>query len=34
VFLDINNLLNNRRERWYRYPTIGTNFMGGFVARF
>ncbi|MBN8680777.1 MAG: hypothetical protein J0M29_21310 [Chitinophagales bacterium] len=34
VFLDINNLLNNRRERWYRYPTIGTNFLGGFVARF
>ncbi|MBL7806733.1 MAG: hypothetical protein JNN28_02900 [Saprospiraceae bacterium] len=34
IFLDINNLLNNRRERWYRYPTVGTNFLGGFVARF
>jgi hypothetical protein len=34
VFLDINNLLNNKRERWYRYPTVGTNFLGGFVARF
>lgn len=34
VFLDINNLLNNKRERWYRYPTVGTNFMGGVVARF
>jgi len=34
VFLDINNVLNNRRERWYRYPTVGTNFIGGVVARF
>ncbi len=34
AFLDINNLLNNKRERWYRYPTIGMNFMGGIVARF
>lgn len=34
VFLDINNLLNNKRERWYRYPTVGTNFMVGVVARF
>jgi hypothetical protein len=34
VFLDINNILNNKRERWYRYPTVGTNFLGGIVARF
>lgn len=34
AFLDINNVLNNRRERWYRYPTIGTNFLVGIVARF
>ncbi|MDO8367079.1 MAG: hypothetical protein Q7T20_09795 [Saprospiraceae bacterium] len=34
AFLDINNLLNNKRERWYRYPTIGTNILGGIVARF
>ena len=34
AFLDINNILNNRRERWYRYPTIGTNFLVGIAARF
>jgi len=34
AFLDINNLVNNRRERWYNYPTIGTNFMAGITARF
>jgi hypothetical protein len=34
AFLDINNLLNNKRERWYRYPTVGLNFLGGIVARF
>jgi len=34
VFLDINNLLNNKRERWYNYPTIGTNFMAGITAKF
>ena len=34
AFLDINNVLNNKRERWYRYPTVGVNFLAGFVARF
>lgn len=34
VFLDINNLLNNRRARWNNYPMIGTNFLGGITARF
>ncbi|MFN0213968.1 MAG: hypothetical protein ACKVT2_06900 [Saprospiraceae bacterium] len=34
AFLDINNVLNNKRERWYRYPTVGMNFIGGIVARF
>ena len=34
AFLDINNVLNNKRERWYNYPTIGMNFLAGFVARF
>ncbi|MFN0174897.1 MAG: hypothetical protein ACKVU0_09645 [Saprospiraceae bacterium] len=34
AFLDINNVLNNKRERWYRYPTVGMNFLGGIVARF
>lgn len=34
AFLDINNILNNKRDRWYRYPTVGTNFLVGIVARF
>jgi hypothetical protein len=34
AFVDINNILNNRRERWYRYPTVGTNFLAGITARF
>ncbi|MBL7827186.1 MAG: hypothetical protein JNJ57_11175 [Saprospiraceae bacterium] len=34
AFLDINNMLNNKRERWYRYPTLGLNFMAGITARF
>ena len=34
AFLDLNNLLNNRRERWYRYPMVGTNFLVGLTARF
>ncbi|MFN0033525.1 MAG: hypothetical protein ACKVUS_00575 [Saprospiraceae bacterium] len=34
AFLDINNVLNNKRERWYNYPTVGLNFLGGIVARF
>lgn len=34
AFLDINNILNNKRERWYRYPMVGLNFMIGVNARF
>lgn len=34
AFLDINNVLNNKRERWYRYPTVGLNFLAGITARF
>ena len=34
AFLELNNLLNNRRERWYRYPTFGTNFLAGITAKF
>lgn len=34
VFLDINNLFNNQRERWHNYPIFGTNIMGGITARF
>ena len=34
AFLDINNILNNRRERWRDYPTVGLNFLAGITARF
>ncbi|MBK8556772.1 MAG: hypothetical protein IPL65_13820 [Lewinellaceae bacterium] len=34
VFLDINNLLNNKRQRWLDYPTFGLNVLGGVTARF
>ena len=30
----VNNLLNNKRERFVRYPTIGTNFLAGAAVRF
>ena len=34
VWARVNNLLNNRRELFYTYPTIGTNFMVGASASF
>lgn len=34
VFLDVNNLLNNKRERWHNYPMYGLNVLGGITARF
>ena len=34
VFLDIYNLADNQRQRWYRYPTFGINVLGGITARF
>ncbi len=34
VFLDINNLLNNKYQRWNHYPTYGLNVLGGIMARF
>ncbi len=34
AFLDINNLLNNRRERWHNYPIFGVNVMVGITAKF
>lgn len=33
-FVQINNLANNKRERWHRYPTFGINALVGLVARF
>ncbi len=34
AFLEVNNLLNNKRQRWIYYPTYGVNFLAGFTARF
>ena len=34
VFLQVNNLANNKRQRWNLYPTFGINFLGGIVAKF
>ena len=34
VFLDVNNVLNLKRERWFNYPTFGLNILGGVTARF
>jgi hypothetical protein len=34
AFLDINNILNNRRARWHNYPIFGTNVLVGLTARF
>ncbi len=34
IFLDINNLLNNKRERWNGYKVYGLNVLGGITAKF
>jgi hypothetical protein len=34
AFLQINNLFNNRRERWYNYPIYGANVLVGVTAKF
>ncbi|MFQ5446825.1 MAG: TonB-dependent receptor [Saprospiraceae bacterium] len=34
AFIDVNNLLGNERQRWYYYPTYGTNVLGGITMRF
>jgi hypothetical protein len=34
VFLDINNLLNLKRQRWQNHPNFGLNVLGGVTARF
>ncbi|TXB61593.1 hypothetical protein [Phaeodactylibacter luteus] len=33
-FVQLNNLANNRRERWFRYPTFGINALAGIMVRF
>ena len=34
VFLDVNNLLNLKRQRWQNYQNFGLNVLGGVTARF
>ncbi len=34
VWMQLNNLLNNKRQRWQYYPTYGLNFLLGASARF
>jgi len=34
AFIQINNLLNNKRQRWQYYENIGINFLGGIQMRF
>jgi hypothetical protein len=34
IFFQLNNLANNKRQRWANYPTYGINILGGVTARF
>ncbi len=34
LFLQVNNLANNRRQRWQHYPIFGLNALAGITARF
>lgn len=34
IFLDINNMLNNKRQRWNGYQVYGLNVLGGVFAKF
>ncbi len=34
LWLDVNNVLNNKRERWVRYPSFGINVLGGLKVKF
>ena len=34
IFFQLNNLANNKRQRWANYPTYGINILGGISARF
>ncbi len=34
VWFQVNNLLNNKYQRWNHYPVLGTNFLGGVVFNF
>lgn len=34
AFAEVNNILDNKRERWLYYPTYGINFLAGLSMRF
>jgi hypothetical protein len=34
VWLQLNNIMNNRYERWNQYQVLGFNFLGGIVYSF
>lgn len=34
VWLDANNIFNNKYQRWHRYEVYGLNVMGGIIIRF
>lgn len=34
AWLDINNIFNNKYQRWYQYPSYGMNILGGAIFRF
>lgn len=34
TFIELNNLLNNKNQRWYLYPQIGLNARLGILAKF
>jgi outer membrane receptor for ferrienterochelin and colicin len=34
LFARLNNLLDNRRQRWQHYPVLGMNGLVGLTARF
>ncbi|MEO5983890.1 MAG: hypothetical protein ABIP80_00205, partial [Ferruginibacter sp.] len=34
AWIDVNNLLNDKYERWHNYPVYGLNILGGIIIRF
>lgn len=34
AWLDVNNLLNNKYERWHNYPVFGIQVIGGVIIKF
>ncbi len=34
VFIDLNNVTNQKFQRWYRYPNFGFNMMAGITLKF